>query len=50
MAIVAMAWPTALVLSSAIAGCAAVLTVFVWQVFAVVVRDDRRREERLAER
>jgi hypothetical protein len=44
MTLLALTWPVALVTSVAITAVALILAVFVWQVFAIVVRADKELE------
>lgn len=44
MTLLALSWPTALVVSVAIASICLVVAIVVWQTFAIIIRDDRRSE------
>jgi hypothetical protein len=48
MMLATLTWPDALVISVALAALALVAAVLLWQVFAVVVKDDRQTERDLA--
>lgn len=49
MTLAAFTWPIATVIAVAIAALGVIAAVWVWQTFAVVIRDDRQteRERRL---
>lgn len=47
MTVLALTWPETVVASVAIAAVGLILAIVAWQVFEIVIKDDRRTEREL---